>query len=76
MGARPGWPPTGPDTEAFSAKKPLPTQIGAGQTANLVIHLTAQTPASVKAVEVTYPSGGKTMRVSNTTTLAIQRACT
>ena len=76
MGARPGWPPTGPDIEAFSAKKLLPTQIGAGQTANLVIHLTAQTPASVKAVEVTYTSGGKTMRVNNTTTLAIQRACT
>ena len=76
MGVQPGWPPTGPGTEAFSAKKPVPTQIGAVQSANLVIHLTAQTPASVKAVEVTYTSGGRTMRVRNTTTLAIQRACT
>lgn len=76
MGVQPGWPPTGPGTEAFRAKKPVPTQIGPGQSANLVIHLTAQTPSSVKAVEVTYVSGGMTMRVSNTTSLTIQRVCT
>lgn len=76
MGVQPGWPPKGPGFEAFSAKKPVPAQVGPGQSANLVIHLTAQTPSSVKAVEVTYVSGRKTMRVSNTISLTIQQACT
>lgn len=75
IGALPGWPPTGGTLPTFSAKKAVPAQIAAGQSANLVIHLSATPPATVQAVEVTYISDGEAFRVRNSTTLIIQPKC-
>lgn len=75
MGAIPGWPPQGGATPAFEQKKNVPTTISAGKDANLIIHVKATAPAAIKAVEVTYTSDGKPMRVQNTTSLTIRDTC-
>lgn len=77
IGAMPGWPPIGHGlTPAFEAKKQVPATVGSRERANLVIHVKAEAPATIDAVEVTYVYQGKTLRVRNSTTLYIRSACT
>ena len=75
IGAIPGWPPRQGATAAFDQKKTVPTTISAGKDANLVVHVKATAPAQIKAVEVTYTSDGKPLRVQNTTSLTIRNTC-
>jgi hypothetical protein len=75
IGAIPGWPPKEGATAAFDQKKTVPTTISAGKDANLVVHVKATAPAEIKAVEVTYTSDGKPMRVQSTTSLTIRDTC-
>jgi hypothetical protein len=74
IGVRQGWadPATGAPSGTGSA---LPTRLSPGETANLVIHLTATAPADLQAVEVTYEHRGRKSRVRNSTALQVRTAC-
>jgi hypothetical protein len=74
IGVRQGWadPATGAPSGTGSA---LPTRLSPGETANLVIHLTATAPADLQAVEVTYEHRGRKFRVRNSTALQVRAAC-
>lgn len=74
IGAMPGWPPEG-DPPAFDEKQPVPTDVTARQEANLVVHLVADGPADIDALEVTYTSNGDEKTVRNSTKLQIRDAC-
>lgn len=75
MGAVPGWPPQRTTRAAFEQKVSVPATVSAESDANLVVHVMAVAPAEIKAVEVTYKSDGKHLRVRSTTSLAIRETC-
>lgn len=75
VGAMPGWPPSSAAPAVFEKKAVVPTSLPANGEANLLVHVNATVPAQVDAVEVTYVSDGKTLRVRNTTMFAIEKVC-
>lgn len=74
IGAMPGWPPQG-NPSMFDQKKPMPTTVAAGASANLVVHLKATSPADIDAFEVTYTTDGDQRTVRNSTQLQIRDTC-
>ena len=75
MGVTRGWPPTDGRTAGFAWKQAVPATVRAHDEANLLVHVQANTPADIQAVEVSYTSRGKPLRVQNSTSLSIRDTC-
>ncbi|GEQ12897.1 hypothetical protein KLO01_09440 [Knoellia locipacati] len=60
---------------AFEKRRPLPTVVAAGESLNLLVHVRAQVPAQVEAIDVTYTGAGRTRSVRNSTVFQIRDRC-
>ena len=75
IGVMRGWPPQEGSSRAFEQRKPVPATVAARSDANVVVHIRARPPADVKAVELTYTSDGRHLRVRNSTSFMIRDKC-
>ncbi|WP_186827905.1 hypothetical protein [Knoellia locipacati] len=53
----------------------MPTVVAAGESLNLLVHVRAQVPAQVEAIDVTYTGAGRTRSVRNSTVFQIRDRC-